>query len=103
MCVVPEIPVCIAHKLCLCFCMSEVFSPFRSLRAGSQVFALLMLFRCVILHAMWLGKGPAIAMHHTLWYIVFVCHQNNVCENYIGSVYVGGYSGLSKSKHMRVP
>ena len=29
--------------------MSEVISPFRSLRAGSQVFALLMLFLCVIL------------------------------------------------------
>ena len=26
------------------FCMSEVISSFRSLRAGSQVFALLMLF-----------------------------------------------------------
>ena len=32
--------------------MSEVISSFRSLRAGSQVFALLMLFICVILHAM---------------------------------------------------
>ena len=30
--------------------MSEVISSFRSLRAGSQVFALLMLFHCVILH-----------------------------------------------------
>ena len=28
------------------------FSSFRSLRAGSQVFALLMLFLCVILHTM---------------------------------------------------
>ena len=32
--------------------MSEVISSFRSLRAGSQVFALLMLFLCVILHTM---------------------------------------------------
>ena len=32
-------------------CMSEVISSFRSLRAGSQVFALLMLFHCVILHS----------------------------------------------------
>ena len=32
------------------FCMSEVISSFKSLRAGSQVFALLMLFLCVILH-----------------------------------------------------
>ena len=46
-CVVPVIPVsvkCSFHMFCLCFCMSEVISSFRSLRAGSQVFALLMLF-----------------------------------------------------------
>ena len=30
---------------------------FKSLRAGSQVFALLMLFLCVILHTMWLSKS----------------------------------------------
>ena len=39
------------------FCMSEVISSFRSLRAGSQVFALLMLFLCVILHTMSSGKS----------------------------------------------
>ena len=32
-------------------------SSFRSLRAGSQVFALLMLFLCVILHTMSSGKS----------------------------------------------
>ena len=36
--------------------MSEVISSFRSLRAGSQVFALLMLFICVM-HTMWSGKS----------------------------------------------
>ena len=36
--------------------MSEVISSFRSLRAGSQVFALLMLFLCVIVHTMSSGK-----------------------------------------------
>ena len=41
---------------CLCFCMSEVISSFMSLRTGSQVFALLMLFLCVILHTMSSGK-----------------------------------------------
>ena len=47
----------------ICFvyflCMSEVISSFKSLRAGSQVFALLMLFLCVILHrsTMWSGKS----------------------------------------------
>ena len=37
--------------------MSEVISSFKSLRAGSQVFALLMFFLCVILHTMWSGKS----------------------------------------------
>ena len=37
--------------------MSEVISSFKSLRAGSQMFALLMLFLCVILHTMWSGKS----------------------------------------------
>ena len=38
------------------FFMSEVISSFKSLRAVAQVFALLMLFLCVILH-MWSGKS----------------------------------------------
>ena len=33
-------------------------------------------------------------MHLTLWYIVFVCHQNDVCEDDIDSVYVGGYCSV---------
>ena len=37
--------------------MSEVISSFSSLIAGSQVFAPLMLFLCVILHTMWSGKN----------------------------------------------
>ena len=28
-------------------------------------------------------------MHLDLWYVVLVCHQYNVCKNYVGSVYVG--------------
>ena len=28
---------------------------------------------------------------------MIVCHQDDVCENYIGSVYVGGDCGLSES------
>ena len=42
--------------------MSEVISLFRSLRAGSQVFALLMLFICVILHTMFSYGLSAINM-----------------------------------------
>ena len=29
---------------------------------------------------------------------MFVCHQNDVCEDSIGSVYVVGYCGLSESE-----
>ena len=36
-------------------------------------------------------------MHLALWYVVLVCHQYDVCENYVGSLYIGGYGGLSKS------
>ena len=32
-------------------------SSFKSLKAGPQVFALLMLFLCVILHTIWSGKS----------------------------------------------
>ena len=57
-------------------CWKLSISSFKSLRAGSQVFALLMLLLCVILHTMWL-----VAMHITLWYVVLVCHQYDVCKN----------------------
>ena len=66
-----------------------LYVSFESLRAGSQVFALLMLFLWVILHTVWSGKS--------LWYVVIVCHQYDVCKNNVASVYVGGYGGLSKS------
>ena len=36
-------------------------------------------------------------MHLALLYVVFVCYQYEVCKNYVGSVYVGGYGGLSES------
>ena len=36
-------------------------------------------------------------MHLTLCYIVLVCHQDYVSGNSIGSVFVGGYGGLSES------
>ena len=61
--------------------MSEVISSFKSLRAGTQVFAPLMLFLWVILKTMWSGKS--LQMHIVLWYV--------------DSVYVGGYGGLSES------
>ena len=36
-------------------------------------------------------------MHLALWYVVLVCHQYGGCANYVGSVYVSGYGGLSES------
>ena len=36
-------------------------------------------------------------MHLDLWYIVLVCHQYDVCNHYVGSVYVGGFGGLSEN------
>ena len=76
--------------------MSEVISPFKSLRAGSQVFALLMLFFWVILHTMWSGKSVQLLCILPFG-MLLVCHQYDVCKNYVGSVYVGGYGGLSES------
>ena len=35
-------------------------------------------------------------MHPALWYVLLVCHQYDVCENYVGSVYVAVYGGLSE-------
>ena len=67
----PSVHLSVPSIGCLCFCMSEVISSFKSLRAGSQVFALLMLFRCVILHTMW----SAVVIHLALWYVVLVLHQ----------------------------
>ena len=43
------------------------------------------------------GQEHTVAMDLALWYVVFVCHQYDVCENSVGSVYVGGYGGLSES------
>ena len=62
------------------------------------VYALLMLFLCVIFHTMRSGKSLQFVVFLPLRYIVYVCHQNDVCEDYSGSVYVGGYCSLNKSE-----
>ena len=36
-----------------------------------------------------IGQEPAVVKHLALWYVVIVCHQYDVCKNYVGSVYVG--------------
>ena len=38
------------------------------------------------------GQEPVVAVHLALWYVLLVCHQYDVCENSVGSVYVGGLS-----------
>ena len=43
------------------------------------------------------GQEPAVAMHLAFWYVLLVFHQYDVCEYSVGSVYVGGYGGLSES------
>ena len=50
------------------FVCRKVISSFKSLRAGSQVFALFMLFLCVIVHTMWLGKSLQL-----LWILHLLC------------------------------
>ena len=42
-------------------------------------------------------QEPAVVVHLALWYVLLVCPQYDVCKNYVGSVYVGGYGGLSDS------
>ena len=32
------------------------------------------------------------------WYVMLVCDQYDVCEDSVGSVYIGGYGGLSESE-----
>ena len=77
--------------------MSEVISSFRSLRAGSPVFVLLMLFLCVVLHTMSSGKSVQLICILPFGMLCLSSHQYDVCENYVGCVYVGGYGGLNES------
>ena len=76
----------------ICFicgvCMSDVISSLKSLRAGSQVFALVMFVSLCDFAYSVVGKESAVAMHRTPCYVVLVCHQYGVCKNYVGSVYV---------------
>ena len=78
--------------------MSEVTSSFKSLRAGSQVFALLMLFLCVILHTMWPGKSLQLLCILPLGVLCLSVISMKFVKKYVCSVYVGGYGGLSERK-----
>ena len=70
--------------------MSEVISSFKSLRAGSQVFALTYVISLCDFAYYVFGQEPAIAMHLALWYVVLVWHQYDVCENSVVSVMLVG-------------
>ena len=59
--------------------MSEVISSFRSLRAGSQVFALLVLFLCVILHNISSGILPFGMLCLSVISVMFVKIMLAVC------------------------
>ena len=74
--------------------MSEVISSFRSLRAGSQVIALLMLFLCVILHTMWSGKSLLCILPFV---ILCLSAISSVCENSIGGYMLVGIVVWAKS------
>ena len=65
---------------------------FKSLKAGSQVFVLLMLFLCVILHTMWSGKSLNLLCILTFG-IVCLSAISIMLKNDVGSV----YGGLSES------
>ena len=80
--------------VCLCMCMYVLISEFESW----------ITYACSSHVVCWcdfsyngIGEELAIAMHLTLLYGVLVCHQYDVCENYVGCVYDGGYCGLSES------
>ena len=84
---------CSFHRICLCLCMSEFIYSFKSLIAGPQVLALLMLFICVILCTMWSGNSlellyilpfgilclSAISLMFVKKYVDCVCPSLSLC------------------------
>ena len=68
--------------------MPEVASSFKSLRGGSQVFALLMLFLCVISHTIWSSKSLQL-LGILPFGMLCLSAISMFCKNYFGSVYVG--------------
>ena len=76
--------------------MSEVISSFRSLTAGSQVFALLMVFLCMILHTMSSGKSLQLLC---IFPFGMLCLSaiSMMCVNIL-FVYISGHGGMSESR-----
>ena len=65
------------------FCMSEVISSFRSLRAGSQVFCSPYVISLSDFAYYVFKQEPAVTLQLARWYVLLVCHQYDVCENYV--------------------
>ena len=80
------------HRFCLCICMSEVICSFKSFTAGSQLFALLMLFLCVILHTIWSCKSLQLLCILPFVMLCLSAISMMFVKKIIGSVYVGGLS-----------
>ena len=79
------------------FCMSEVISSFKSLRAGSQVVALLMSSLCVIFHTMWSGKSLQLLCTLPVGMLYLSAISMMFVKIMLASVLVGGYGCLTES------
>ena len=77
--------------------MSEIICQFKSLRAGSQVFYLLMLFLCVILHTMWLSKSIQLLCILPFGMLCLSAISMMFVKIMLAVNYVGGYGGLNES------
>ena len=71
----------------LCVCMRDVISEFNSEIEGSLALCVLMLFLCSILCLM--CSGSSLHVECILSFgMLFVCVENDVCEDGVCSVYV---------------
>ena len=60
------------------------------------MFTLLMLFLCVMLHTMWSGKSLQLLSIFPFG-MLCLCAISMIVKKSVGSVYVGGYGGLSEN------
>ena len=72
----------------LCVCMRYVISEFNSEIEGSLAFCALMLFLCSMLCLMCSGSSLHVECILPIGDVVFVCVENDVCEDGVCSVYV---------------
>ena len=61
------------------------------------MFARLMLFLCVILHTLSSGKSLQLLCIFPFGMLCLSAISMMFVKNYVGSVYIGGYGGLSES------